>query len=538
MVGNLLARELASGYFFRSHGMKRWGYLFTNLIWIAAFIALESYVYSALMDKLAVYTGFNGAFYILLVFALFLLGVLFGVPVVSKVFFRKSKERIILGSRPVDKSAIVLTKLIYSYLKLCLYAFITYVPVSCVYGIKSDSGPVFYIFLAINFFILVFLNLCLSCLLAIPYNEVYQRLRKHGLIVFIATLALAFALAYLYSLLLNLFVNLIQNSSLDSLFTTARIESIKETSTGLYPVYPLIQMAYGNAISYHLVITIGLIGSFGLVCITPFVFYFFHYWKNPDVSSLFNWHLNPVIRTLTPTQALVKKELTLAFSRREGMFSYITLIAVEPFLVYLVVSAVNVIFSTGNLNYVKSLFPAIYVAVDTLLILLFLSVINTSSSISLDKEKTTLSLMKTFPVSASTQLLIKILVPYALSSLSYLVTVLVLAGLGEVSWAGFPLLLLAGLLALLVLDLSSLSSSLKVKGNGNLVSVFIGFFAPIIVVLIASLTAFIPASESYLDYVFYTIVIILEALVSIPFLYKFKSRTEKAFLAYTGGQRL
>lgn len=539
LVFNLLAREFSFARSGKAGGWRRYLGLGLNTVWLVAFIALECWLYSALFDKMANYTDFNRPFFIAVLFGFFILGILFSVPQVSKICFRRTKERIILLSRPIPRADIVAAKLLFAYFKTGIFTLATYFPLSIVYGVKTDAPTVFFLVSVFGILLINFLQLCVACLLSVPYNEAYRRFRRHAVPVFVLTLALAFGLSYVYSLFLDLFVNLIQNASLDALFTAERIQAVRDFAGGAYPLYPLVMMACGVRISLHLVIVIALVCGFGLVCIPPFYFYFYRFLLHPETKGRrFLLNRNPAIRTLTPTQALVKKELTLALSDSDGMFSYVTLIAVQPFLIYLVVSAINIIFSTGNMVYIKSLFPAIYAAADGLLILLFLSVINTTSSLSLSKEEKTLSLMKTFPVPPHKQLFIKVMVPFVLSSVSFAVTAIVLCSLGEISWPVFPFLLIAGLLCLAALDLSTLSAQLKRKESGNLVSVLVGFVGPVVIVAFASLSALLPDSQAAnLDYVFYSIVIFLELLLLLPFAVRFKARTEKAFLSYQGGHR-
>ena len=201
-----------------------------------------------------------------------------------------------------------------------------------------------------------------------------------------------------------------------------------------------------------------------------------------------------------------------------------------------VVSAVNLIFNTGNLNYISTLFPAIFLTVDIILIMLFIAIINTTSSMSLTKEKNTLIIMKTLPVSYFKQLLIKISVPTILSFISYLVTILALVIFNEISYIDFAFLILVGALSILLLNLISLYNDLKSKSKSSLMTVIISFIFPLFAVGVGVLLSLLVEAE-FETLVFFASIIVLEILVILFFVIKVKSRVTKLFMKYEGEAR-
>ena len=191
----------------------------------------------------------------------------------------------------------------------------------------------------------------------------------------------------------------------------------------------------------------------------------------------------------------------------------------------MVISAIHLIFNTGNLNYIRYLYPNAYLTIDTILVILFVSVINSTSSIALEKEKQMLIKIKTLPISPIKQLSIKMVVPYSISSIFYLISLLVLVITKEITGLSFLFLLIIGLFILLILNLSSIYTDLKMK-NG-FVSVLLDFILPIFYVMISFvLSLFIDLIETY----YYLIIIGFLIITLISLLINYKKRISKGFI--------
>ena len=168
--------------------------------------------------------------------------------------------------------------------------------------------------------------------------------------------------------------------------------------------------------------------------------------------------------------------------------------------------------------------------------MLFLSVINTTTSMSLIKEQSTLILMKTMPVSYFKQLLIKVLVPSLISLFSYLVTLIILVSFGELSWIEFLFLILVGALSIALLNIFSLFNDLKSKSASSFVSLLIGFVFPLISVALGMGLSLLVDPE-FEVYVFFGSIIFLELALLSFFLINIKRRVTNLFMKYEGEAR-
>ena len=165
-------------------------------------------------------------------------------------------------------------------------------------------------------------------------------------------------------------------------------------------------------------------------------------------------------------KALIKKELALYFEDSNSIFSFSSLLIMEPFLTVLVIQAMNTIFKTGILSYVSSFFTYLLPFIQILFIALFATFINTSASFVISREKFQgVRICKTIPVSYKKQIFIKMVVPFTLSMISLLVTVLVLMITKQISVAYGLLALLFTILLVAFLELLSISSDLKLPSK-------------------------------------------------------------------------
>lgn len=536
MIARLFIKEFKQTSFLAKKGVKKIINLISSLLLLALFIALEVVLYTNIFDKVNVYTGFNDALFIIISFALFIAGIFSLVPIIYNAFFKNTKERIILGTSPASTFDIIFAKALNIFFKSLLFTFSTIFALSVAYGVKSKADFLFFVLMFFNSLAIAILIETFAFILVIPFREIRKVISRFKIVSFIVMMVFLIALALLYGLILNLFVNLIRNDDIGSLFTTDNVELMKNISNYLWPVSSAINLAKVNEVNLNFVIILSFIVFTLVIAIFAFNRYLTNYYQGVNVFNKSKKRHIFSVKLTSIEGALIRKEFNLALSNSDGIFSYISLIILEPFLVFSVISAVNLIFNTGNLNYISTLFPAIFLTVDVILIMLFIAIINTTSSMSLTKEKNTLIIMKTLPVSYFKQLLIKISVPTILSFISYLVTILALVIFNEISYIDFAFLILVGALSILLLNLISLYNDLKSKSKSSLMTVLISFIFPLFAVGAGVLLSLLVEAE-FETLVFFASIIGLEILVILFFAIKVKARVTKLFMKYEGEAR-
>ena len=535
MVGQLILKEFKQNSFLNKKGIiSKIVSLFSSLILLALFITLEVLLYINVFDKLYVYTSLNDSLFIIISFILFIFGIFSAVAFLYSAFFKNAKEKIILGTSPASPYDIILAKSISVYFKLLVYIFSTIFALSIAYGLKSEVDFLFYVLMFFASLVLAFLCETIGTILLIPFNEFKKFINRFKIFSFILMIVVLIGLAFLYGAILNLFVNLIRNDDIGSLFTTDRVELLKNISTYLYPIFNCIDFSKCNEMNVHFTIVLAIMIFTFVIAMFAFKKYLSSYYSGAIDKKASKNKNTYSIKLTSINSALIKKELSLALSNNDGIFSYISLIILEPFVVFSVISAVNLIFSTGNLNYISTLFPSIFLTVDVLLILLFLSVINTTSSISLIKEKNTLLVMKTMPVSYFKQLLFKAMVPSIISSCSYLLTLVLLVSFGEVTWIDFLFLIVVGLLSIVLLNTFNLFNDLKSKSASSFLSMLISYVFPVVAVVLGAVLSLLVDGTILETSIFFVSIIALEIIVLLCFIVKIKSRVTNLFIRYEG----
>ena len=536
MLGQLIIREMKDTSFFKEKGFKRYLSVIVNFVVLALFIGIEIIIYSSIFDKVDVFDKFNDSLLIIINFAFLVFGIIAMIPITMKTFFGNNKEKIILGTAPVSIYEIIIAKGLKVLSRAILFALSSCFVVSCVYGYKEELDFIFYIVTFLTSLSEGLFITALAFIFTIPTHALSILIKRYNVLTVIITIVMALILAFAYGATLTMFINLIRDASLDKIFTTESVKIMSNVSKYLYPITFLINRAL------NIDIALNTSASFIMVSGCLFISFFMmkaYLGKFYDSSleiprKLKEKMINFKIRT--PERALIEKELSLVFSNSDGIFSFLVLILLEPFLIYGVVSAINLIFHTGNLNYISNLYPSIYISIDVLLIMMFISVINMTSSQTLSKEKDTLVVMKTMPISFKKQLLIKIGVFFTISALSFVTTILVLAIQKEISWISFAFLLGIGLSSILILNLCSLFSDIHSKSNSNIISLLLGFALPILMVLFGVLlTLFVP--NEYDEIAFLGVILVINLVVLILMIIVFDKRISKQFLKYEGVEK-
>jgi uncharacterized protein YxeA len=171
-----------------------------------------------------------------------------------------------------------------------------------------------------------------------------------------------------------------------------------------------------------LLLAIG-VGVFILGC--SIAIFAFNYVRNASSNAKKKEKVKNV-KVKSVTYTLIKKEFKLLAQNSDYSFSFLGLLVIQPLLAYLVIKALNTIFTTGVFAYYISMVPNFLPLLDVLILMFFTVIINQGANSYIQMEKKTIKVMKTIPVSYKKQLLVKVSIPFTLSFTSLLITLLVL----------------------------------------------------------------------------------------------------------------
>ena len=141
----------------------------------------------------------------------------------------------------------------------------------------------------------------------------------------------------------------------------------------------------------------------------------------------------------------------------------------------------NAIFESGTFRYYTFLFPNFVALIDVFLIIMVALIINSGANQYISMEERTIKNLKTIPIDYKKQLLIKMLIPYSLSSVFALISIIVLL-IGKVIYpvtAIFSAILT--LIVVLVFDIISLREELHIrhgKPRSSFLSSFFSYVMP------------------------------------------------------------
>lgn len=461
MFLNLLLKEFKSGAIIGKIRKKNFLSAILNIVVSLAFVFLEIYIFKMLNTKLNKFPGASQAFLSLFLFIISIAHSLYLTTTVRKTLYSKDDFDILM-SKPVTPLMNVMSKIVFVYLRDVLMNYLISFPVLVVYGYDNlVISRVMFLILMYPFIISIF-ETGLAYLLSIPYQKIFSFLKKHFVIQVITSIVIAIGLCFVYSYILNTFLTLVRDNNIYAIFSQDTINRLDDIAKYLIPTCFFIQL-----------INLDFNGLFFISFVSIAVFLLGTLLSSKlYLSSIYNEKENkknnkenePKLYSLN--KALIKKELALYFEDSNSIFSFSSLLIMEPFLTVLVIQAMNTIFKTGILSYVSSFFTYLLPFIQILFIALFATFINTSASFVISREKFQgVRICKTIPVSYKKQIFIKMVVPFTLSMISLLVTVLVLMITKQISVAYGLLALLFTILLVAFLELLSISSDLKLPSK-------------------------------------------------------------------------
>ena len=506
-----------------SIGKKILSLVFTAVM-LAIFIGIEVFLFTMIIEKVKTYKGAAPLYLTLFLFIISCIMIILNVVTAHKLFFNE-KDIEQLTRYPITNDQIILSKLVFmigTHFVTCLM--FTY-PIFLSYGLLLGRSPVYY-FITLFYPLLSFLfEGGVALMLVYPYKMALDYLKKHIVVQFIVALVFMFVASFAYSRVLSLFMEIVVNNNLNMLFTTETIAKLSVASKYFAPINLLINVFLGNMQKFFPYVCISL-GIFILgLSISIFAF---NYFRNISIASVSKERVDD-LKVTSLKKILLKKELTILFKDSNNIFSFAGLLIVQPFLLYLVVSALNGVFSSGTFAYYLVALPNFIPVLDIVLIMLFTVIINSGANNYIGAEKRTMRIMKTIPVNVFTQLIIKVAVPFVTSVASLLVSTIVLWATKTISFQTFAFGTIITIVLLFVFELVSLKEELSIKFNRPKSSFLSGVYSYLLPLafLGCSLVLTYFEVDIIVAYLASTGVILL---LSLPFVIRFKHRTVNKFL--------
>lgn len=420
----------------RSLGSKTlWARLLSLLfyvLFVGLLIALECFIAVTLDKKIEAYSSYGSYdFLVLCLFLTMVVGIFFAMLKARSSLFNESDSRVTLPL-PIPPSTEIMAKVVYIYAEAVLMELFIATPLLICYGASRHFIPYYYVFSILYPFIISVFIMGIALIFAIVYQQFYKLVKRSDIAQFVIASLLVIALCYLYKVILTLFLTALTDSAIGGVLSPKLVETIHDGLPCFLPVsYWLEAIILQERILSNVLISLGasfFSASLG-IAITCLVFY--HELRNGS-KSFSKAKKEKKIVLDKPFKALLKKEMSLLFKDSTNIFSYSSLLIMCPFLTYAVISSLNSLIYS-NLEFYAAYFPELISGINLTLILLFVAVINSSSSLAMSREGKALKIVKSIPISSDKQLLAKLLIPTFFSFLSLLITIIVLLSSGVIS---------------------------------------------------------------------------------------------------------
>ncbi|MBE6634569.1 MAG: hypothetical protein E7617_00020 [Ruminococcaceae bacterium] len=461
-----------------------------SVIMTALIIAIEVFLFSAILTKIKSYSGAPETFTCLFLAVISVLMMANGVLKAMKLFFNK-KDIDQLANHPVSDGMMISSKLIFLFLNHYATAFLFTFPIFTAYGIIFRKTAWFF-YMAIFYPVASFLfEVGVALLLVYPVWLLIEYLKKHVALEFAVAVVLLFAGATIYSIVLSAFVDMVANNDLNLIFTDESITKISKITSRLVPINFLVDFFIkGSRLKMTPYVCISL-GIFILgTAVTVFMYGYIRHVapQRKQRERIFKFRGRKV------NIALALKELALITKNPDFIFSFSGLLAVEPFLLYLIVVAMSTIFTSGTFMYYVSLFPDFTSMISVFLVMMVTLIISSGANRYISMEASTIKNLKTIPISPKRQLIIKVLIPFIMSETALVISILVIL----IGRAASPLVCLFAFLLstvlLFVFDLIAMREELHIrhaKPRSTFMSSLFAYLLPIMFVALGLVLSFV-----------------------------------------------
>ena len=388
---------------------------FFKIIVLAGFITTFLYLFLSLNERFRYYMVDNELL-IFSLFFIFVLEIVVGLGRGTKVLFDASDKELIIPT-PLKEKEIILSKIVILYIQELL-GLIKYVfPILIAYGVVSKVGISYYILMCIIPFLMAFMTTIIIALLSIPFVIIRNFLRQYPIMQVIWAILLIAIIGIAYQTILNIFIGLIKNDDLSYLFNNKNVAIMRQISKYLIPINWVGNLLTSNQVLTSILLIILYSGIlFILMLFISFRFYRYITKKKLQGYIRIRHGKNKIVH---PIWSLIKKELLNIFRNSNYIFSYISVLLMFPFITYIICDSLKplVVFYFSAKNFLP--FAILIVSV-------FGTVINSTSSLSISQEKQNLMILKVIPASYKTQIMVKLGINTFLSTLSLVVTGMVL----------------------------------------------------------------------------------------------------------------
>ncbi len=333
---------------------------------------------------------------------------LLGVEKMRKRFV-KADDRAVLLRLPVKPSTLYLSKMTVLLLESYVTSFLLILPVQLVVGLLVEGGAVFALLSLLAFLLLPPIALLLSALLLWPYMQAVERIGRHYLLTFLLFSGLLGGAFWLYSRLLSVLQALLETGSIRFLFNEEFLSFMQALRQYAYPANLLAEAVLGEDKLIPILILLGAVALSGTAVyfVTRGLFFAALYKNEARRPALGHRRCH----RLSPDLSLIKKEFLTVFRTPSYTFSYFSIAAAMPVMIYCCYTLFEALVQNAI-----GLTPGF--SLSLFIVLVFGVLTNTFCATNVSRDGLSALSSKTLPLSPTRILLSKVIFSSAVSTLS------------------------------------------------------------------------------------------------------------------------
>ena len=355
------------------------------------------------------------------------------------------RDKNVLLPLPVKEQTLFLSKFCVLLLKTYIVALILIIPVNAIiYSAFLPSG-LFWLTTFIVWLVFPIVVFMFNCIFIVPYIKIFNFIKDKYILIFVLLTILLALFVFLYTTFLGMLQGYLETGQIKFLFNETFINGLRFMLKWFYPVNCLAGIVLGMDLLKSILIVVACaIVSASLVYLVACKLFHITLYKD-DVSRVV-YKKNVSSKKLPLIHSLIRKEFISIAREPKHIFSYLTIAAIMPFLVYCCFT----LFESLILN---MLGLRVSLALALFIMLVFGTLTNTFCSTNISREEGFFYKLKTLPIKPNQILLSKVIFCSIVSLSSVILSSIVLI-------AGTSLKIYEGLFCLGVASIFTISQIL------------------------------------------------------------------------------
>lgn len=407
-------------------------------------ISYMTYWMDRLISDHSEYFGFNTLVFFLAM--AFLIQIFDGLIMARDMTF-DHVDHVTMSPLIISRDAIVFSKMIFVYIFQIVDGLVLSTPMLVMYGVGRQFIPYYYIFCALYPLFLALISVGVIFILVVPFQLIHHVMKDRYLVRFLIMGVFMIGVTYLYGIGFDVYLKMLEGYGYEEMFAEGFIDSMFKLGPYLAPFYQLL-----TAICRQQQIISGVCTFLGTCLLSPMVgfivsYFFYEGLVRRNDKSKVRKNIDKPRRKISMKGALIEKELQQTLGKGDNLFSFALLLVMMPLLMYVVLSPMKRVL-IGNMRIVTDMVPDLETIVQLLVVYIFLAIVQMQTTQPYSGEEENLKTIKLLPLKDKSITLIKILVPFCLTGLSFIVSMIVCLFTGIVSLTSFFMIILNGLLYL------------------------------------------------------------------------------------------